>query len=135
VSSPRPSLTERLDRLQRLQDLDIHLREAQDPNFRKAEEEMGFVLSEEGLRKLQQIRNRRAAEMMANAVMKADLRLYEHIRQRYERAVERVEDGICLGCYATQPMAARILAYQKQVLPRCENCGRILYWTLDQEGE
>ncbi|MBD3334103.1 MAG: hypothetical protein GF355_01140 [Candidatus Eisenbacteria bacterium] len=122
-------MNERLEKLRLLQDLDIHLREAKDPQFRRTEEEMGFVISEEGVNKLQGIRERRAAEMMADNTLKSDLRLYERIRQRYERAIERLEDGICLSCYATQPRAGLTLAVKQGKIPRCENCGRILHWT------
>jgi predicted nucleic acid-binding Zn-ribbon protein len=129
VSSQKPSLNDRLDRLQLLQDLDIHLREAKDPKFKQTEEEMGFVISEEGIDKLQGIRDRQAAEMQANETMKKDLRIYERIRQRYERVLERLADKICLGCWATQPMAVLGLSVKRGEIPRCENCGRILHWT------
>lgn len=120
--------------LQSLQDLDVHLREAKDPKFRRTEEEMGFAISEEGVRKLQSLRDRRAAKMQSDEKSRADIRIYDRIRQRYERAVERVEEGICLGCYARQPNAALTLAIKQQALPRCENCGRILYWPVIREG-
>ncbi|MBU1702464.1 MAG: hypothetical protein KJ970_06500 [Candidatus Eisenbacteria bacterium] len=133
MSSQKLSLAERLDKLQLLQDLDIHLREAMDPKFRQTEEEMGFVISEEGVGKLQAIRDRQAAEMLADETLKKDLRLYDRIRQRHERAVERLADLICLGCWATQPMAGLMLAIKRGAIPRCENCGRILHWTVGRD--
>jgi hypothetical protein len=133
VSSQKPSLAERVEQLHLLQDLDIHIREAEDPQFRRTEEDMGFIISEEGLKKLQSLRERRAAKMQADETFKTDLRLYERIRQRHQRAVERVADEICLGCYATQPRAALTLAVKQGTLPRCENCGRILHWTVERD--
>lgn len=95
---------------------------------------MGFAISEEGVNKLQTLRDRRASKMQVDEKSRADLRLYDRIRKRYERAVERVEGEICLGCYARQPNAALTLAIKQQALPRCENCGRILHWPVDREG-
>jgi predicted nucleic acid-binding Zn-ribbon protein len=135
VSSTKPFLSERLEKLQRLQDLDIHLQEAKDPKFRQVEEGMGFVISAEGLNKIQDIRDRCAMEMAGDELFRSDLRLYERIRQKYDRAVERIEAYICLGCYATQPKAGLTLAIKQQMLPRCENCGRILYWLVERVTE
>ena len=71
--------------------------------------------------------------MQADEMMKKDLRLYDRIRQRHERVIVRLADRICLGCWATQPLAGLMLAIKRGAIPRCENCGRILHWTVEKD--
>jgi predicted nucleic acid-binding Zn-ribbon protein len=118
VNSP---LSERLGRLFRLQDLDIMIREMQDPAFQKTQEQMGFRL--QALEKLQTARER-----LAETIDKPDLRLYDRIAKKHDHGIVPVAERICLGCYMTLPTSAGRVSSQPEHLLTCENCGRILYW-------
>lgn len=115
------ALSERLGRLFRLQDLDIMIREMQDPDFQKSQEQMGFRL--QALERLQTAR-----EKLAETMEKPDLRLYERISKKHDHGIVPVEDRICLGCYMTLPTSASRASSAPEQLLTCENCGRILYW-------
>ena len=114
-------LKDKLDALFRLQDLDIMIRELQDPERRGHEERLGFPLSQ--LEKLQQTRARLAERIPAQ-----DLRLYERISRRFTHAIVPVEDRTCLGCYMALPTSAVSLRTAPDQVRVCENCGRLLYW-------
>jgi predicted nucleic acid-binding Zn-ribbon protein len=114
-------LSERLGRLFRLQDLDTMIREAQDPELRRNEEEMGF--KHDALEKLQNARER-----LTKKIDPRDLRLYERIVKRLHHGIVPVEDRTCLGCYMALPTSAVPLKTDPDQLLTCENCGRILYW-------
>lgn len=51
---------------------------------------------------------------------------YLRARQRYGRAVVRVRERVCVGCFITLPTSAS--PGPGEVLTVCESCGRILYW-------
>jgi predicted nucleic acid-binding Zn-ribbon protein len=51
---------------------------------------------------------------------------YLRAARRYGRAVVRVRERVCLGCFITLPTSAAPGA--GEVLTVCESCGRILYW-------
>jgi len=51
---------------------------------------------------------------------------YERAHQRYGRAVVRVRERVCLGCFVTLPTSAA--PGSGEWLTVCESCGRILYW-------
>lgn len=51
---------------------------------------------------------------------------YERALRRYGRAVARVHERVCLGCFVTLPTSASPSADER--LTVCESCGRILYW-------
>lgn len=105
----------------RLQDLDVLIAEAADPEVKSSEEKMGFSLDH--LDKL-----RTARERLAESIDKRDLRLYEKISRRMTHAIVPVEDRTCLGCYIALPTSAVSLTTDPGQLLTCENCGRILYW-------
>jgi predicted nucleic acid-binding Zn-ribbon protein len=113
-------LRDKLDALFRLQDLDIMIREAQDPEMKSREEEMGFRLT---LDKLLTARAR-----LAEKVDPLDLRLYERIARRHHHGIVPVEERTCLGCYMALPTSAVSQRSDPDHLRVCENCGRILYW-------
>ncbi len=117
----REPLKDKLDHLFRLQDLDIMIREAQDPEARSSEEKMGFRLP--ALEKLLAARSR-----LAEKIDPQDLRLYERIYRRHAHAIVPVEDRTCLGCHMALPTAAVSLKSDPDHIRTCENCGRILYW-------
>lgn len=114
-------LKDKLDALFRLQDLDIMIREAQDPEMKSTEEKMGFRVPT--LEKLLAVRTR-----LAERIEPADLRLYERIRRRHGHAIVPVEERTCLGCFMALPTSAVSLKTAPDQLRTCESCGRILYW-------
>ncbi len=115
------ALSIRLMNLFRLQDLDILIRESEDPDLTSSEEEMGFPHPH--MDKLHSARER-----LAERIEKRDLRLYQKIAKRLEHAIVPVEDRTCLGCYIALPTSAVSLTTDPEQLLTCENCGRILYW-------
>ena len=115
------SLRDKLDHLFRLQDLDIMIRELQDPETKGAEEKLGFKVA--GLDKLLSARAR-----VAERIDPQDLRLYERISRRFTHAIVPVEDRTCLGCYMALPTSAVSLKADPDHIRLCENCGRLLYW-------
>jgi len=117
------TLRDKLDHLFRLQDLDIMIREAQDPETKSAEEKIGFRLSAlDGLLA--------ARARLAEKIHPADLRLYERIARRHSHAIVPVDGRICLGCYMALPTSAVSLTTDPDHIRTCESCGRILYWIL-----
>ena len=115
------SLRDKLDQLFRLQDLDIMIREAQDPDQKSREEKMGFRVAP--LDNLLAARTR-----LAEKVPPSDLRLYERISRRHHHAIVPVDGRICLGCHMTLPTSAVSLTTDPDHIRTCESCGRILYW-------
>jgi predicted nucleic acid-binding Zn-ribbon protein len=115
------ALKDKLDALFRLQDLDIMIREIQDPEKRSHEERMGFSVGR--LEKLHSTRVR-----LAERIPQPDLRLYERIARRFTHAIVPVEERTCLGCYMALPTSAVSLRTAPDQIRTCENCGRILYW-------
>ncbi len=114
-------MSDRVQRLAQLQDLELMIREVQDPDRKQQEEELGF--SVEGLAQLEKARDR-----LLKRIPKEDLRVYKRVRRRYERAVVPVLNRICLGCFQALPTSVTPALSDDDPLPTCENCGRILYW-------
>jgi predicted nucleic acid-binding Zn-ribbon protein len=114
-------LKDKLDALFRLQDLDIMIREQQDPDTGGSEKKMGFPVAH--LEQLKQARTR-----LAERIAVQDLRLYERISRRFTHAIVPVENRICLGCFMALPTSAVSLRTDPDHVRLCENCGRILYW-------
>jgi len=114
-------LKDKLDHLFRLQDLDIMIREARDPEMKSTEEKMGFRIP--AVEKLMAARAR-----LAEKIDPSDLRLYERISRRHSHAIVPVEDRTCLGCHMALPTAAVSLRTDPDHIRTCESCGRILYW-------
>lgn len=114
-------LAEKLAHLYCLQDLDLQIAEAQDPEKKKSFESMGFRI--DASEKLVAARTR-----LLNKIDPREVRLYERIAKRYPHAIVRVEDRICLGCFMSLPTSTVPPRPEQEQLPTCENCGRILYW-------
>lgn len=114
-------MSDRVQRLAQLQDLELMIREVEDPKSKEKEEALGF--SVEGLQQLQNARNR-----LVKQIPTSDFRLYQRVRRKYERAVVPVMNRICLGCFQALPTSSTSTVADASALPTCENCGRILYW-------
>jgi predicted nucleic acid-binding Zn-ribbon protein len=62
------------------------------------------------------------------------LRRYEGIlRSKGDSALARIEDGACSGCYKSLPPQTVIEVKRADKLTECDGCGRILYWTREEE--
>ncbi|HZE19555.1 MAG TPA: hypothetical protein VE402_05485 [Candidatus Angelobacter sp.] len=102
-----------------LQDLDLMIREAKDPERATQEEELGFTLK--GVDKLVKTRER-----LAKQIDERLLQTYERMARRFTRVVVPVEGRVCLGCFMGLPTAAK-RNVEPRTIENCENCGRILY--------
>jgi predicted nucleic acid-binding Zn-ribbon protein len=104
-----------------LQDLDLMIREAQDPQTMGEEEHLGFRM-----RNLETLQTARAK--LAEQIGSKWLSMYERVSRRYGRAVVPVEERVCLGCFVTLPTSIAPKRLEDSEIATCENCGRILYW-------
>ena len=106
-----------VQKLAALQDIDLMIRES------SKEKDLGF--STEGRESLEQAR-----EKLAGQIENRQLRLYERLRKRYDRAVVPVIDHRCVGCSNMVPTARRKSGEDRKTrtVVVCENCGRILFF-------
>lgn len=68
----------------------------------------------------------RERERLLEAMGRRWAQHYRRARQRYGRAVVRVRERVCVGCFITLSTSAS--PGPGEVLTVCESCGRILYW-------
>ena len=115
-----PPLTEQLDALVRLQDIDLLLREARDPKLAGQEARLGFAL--ENLGTVEKTRRRLASQIDDRL-----LQTYERMSQRFDRVVVSVERSVCQGCRMSLPTSSASKSTPGVTLENCQNCGRILY--------
>lgn len=113
-------MNEQLQALVVLQDLDLMIREAKDPERANREEELGFPLG--GVEKLERTRER-----LVKQIDERLLQMYERMSRRYVRVVVPVEGMVCLGCFMGLPTSASKKNAGPTTVENCENCGRILY--------
>jgi len=99
-----------------LHDLDLMLRELEDGADR---------LRKLGLAADASVPERARARLLAR-LDRRWISHYERARNRYGRAVARVRDRVCLGCFVTLPTS--VTPPPDEQLTVCESCGRILYW-------
>jgi uncharacterized protein len=109
-----------LQALVALQDLDIMIREAKDPERVTHETKLGFAL--DGVDKLERTRER-----LAKMVDGKLLQTYERMSRRYTRVVVPVDGRVCLGCFMGLPTSSAKRSIDPTTVENCENCGRILY--------
>jgi uncharacterized protein len=115
-----PVLNEQLQALIQLQDTDIMLRDAQDPEFAKQEERLGLL--RENVKHLERTRRRLASRVDGQL-----LRTYERMSRKFSRVVVPIEGNVCVGCRMSLPTSARTRNAPTATIENCENCGRILY--------
>lgn len=114
-------MTDRLDALVELQDIDVLLREVRDPEIASQEERLGFSL--EHVENLERARRRVAVQIDGKL-----LQAYERLSRRFARVVVPVEGMVCAGCRMSLPTASiRVHTFDGVNVENCENCGRILY--------
>jgi predicted nucleic acid-binding Zn-ribbon protein len=114
-------MTELLDTLVQLQDIDVLLREVKDPEFASQEERLGFPV--ENVETLERTRRR-----VASQIDEKLLQVYERMSRRFARVVVPIEGTVCAGCRMSLPTASmRGRSAATVGIESCENCGRILY--------
>lgn len=113
--------SDRIIKLVQLQDLELMIREAQDPARKGNEEALGFMMGNIGKleAELQDLRGQ---------IDKQDLRAYDRIHRRYNRVIVPAIGRICTGCFQELPTSVKHALAEGAPLPTCESCGRILYW-------
>ena len=105
-----------------LQDIDMMIQEAGDPEQSGAQAELGFKL-----KNLDALLTSR--RHLAEQLDQRTLSLYERMRKRFGRAVVPVEGQVCLGCFMALPTKnVGVSGSRDDRVETCENCGRILYW-------
>jgi hypothetical protein len=107
--------------LVRLGDLDLLMREANDPPSRIRLRKLGFKL--DNFAGLEFARGRLAA-----AVGERWLAVYERARKRYGVGVAAVRERTCQGCFVTLPTALTSRPDGADSPGLCSCCGRVLYW-------
>lgn len=101
-----------------LQDLDLLLRDASDPQQAEEAGKLGFKM--EGILGLRAERDALAASLDPRV-----LRQYEAAAKRYGgRAIVVMKNRNCLGCSGLLPTGAHL---QADRILSCQSCGRILY--------
>ena len=101
-----------------LHDVDLLLREVADPAAIERLRKLGLEVDRIPL-----------ARARIKALARVDRRWlshYERALKRYGRAVARVRERVCQGCFVTLPTSASPSADES--LTVCASCGRILYW-------
>lgn len=114
-------MTDSLEALVELQDIDVLLREVKDPEMALQEQRLGFQLGH--VESLERTRRKLAAQIDGKL-----LQTYERMSRRFARVVVPVEGMICAGCRMSLPTSAiRGRNGASLDIENCENCGRILY--------
>lgn len=113
-------LSDQLEALVRLQDLDWMLREARDPEHSTHEARLGFDLG--NVRGVE-----RARAELASQIDTRLLQTYERMSRRFTRVVVAVNRSVCQGCKMSLPTSSVNRNAQEANIENCENCGRILY--------
>jgi hypothetical protein len=113
-------LPDQLQTLVQLQDIDLMLREARNPEIATHEENLGFPMG--NVQGLEQTRER-----LASRIDEQLLRTYERVSRKSPRVVVRVEAGVCQGCRMSLPTSSASRNPPRTSLENCQNCGRILY--------
>ena len=115
-----PPLTDQLQALVHLQDIDLMLREVKDPVIANHEERLGFALENVGGLE-------RARDKVARQIDRQLLQTYERMSRRFTRVVVPVEGSVCQGCRISLPTSSASRNAASVTIENCENCGRILY--------
>ncbi len=114
-------MRKQVELLIKLHDIDLLIRELDNPEARKKFRKMGFKLKEPSIEFL------KARQQLAKKLPPKILKEYERIMHRYkDRAVVPVLNEFCGGCYVKLP--SEFLSRRKEEIQRCPNCGRFLYW-------
>ena len=114
-------MSEQVEFLIQIQDLDLMIRELGNEKTASAEKKLGFEIR--GIDALKDAR-----ELLAKKVDGDLMRRYERIQARFPRAVVPMRDGICFGCFVRQPAHKSVSdASDPERIESCQHCGRILF--------
>jgi len=114
------AVSEPLDVLIQLQDVDCLLRDLQDPEMASHQERLGFTVEDVAAL-------RRTRERLASQVDVRLLQTYERMSRRFLRVIVPVEGRVCTGCRMSLPTSQPPRRSESPTFDICENCGRILY--------
>lgn len=101
-----------------IQNLELQLRDAEDPEKAQQLRDMGMPLDPEKIR--------RTIEELLAQVDERQRRYYLRLRERYDNPVVSVWEGHCTGCFANVPTGFDSASNRDKV-KICETCGRILF--------
>jgi predicted nucleic acid-binding Zn-ribbon protein len=104
-----------------LGDLDLLLRELDDPDSRARLARLGMRV--EGRSRLEAARAKTAAGVDRRWMLP-----YERAHRRYGRAIAAVRERVCQGCFVTLPTSATPRPDGGETIAVCQSCGRLLYW-------
>lgn len=113
---------QQLEILLEIQDLRSQVRALQEEGEREVESEVFEMPMEEAIGKIEQ-----KLEELEGRLQGTVERRYRRIRQRHDRIVVPVVDGICYGCFMAVPTSWASDAERNQALDTCDHCGRFLY--------
>ncbi len=115
------AMTQPIDILIQLQDLDCLIRDLRDPEMASQQQRLGFAL--EDIQELE-----RSRELLAGQVENERLlQIYERMSRRFVRVIVPVEGRVCTGCRMSLPTSDPTRQADSATCDICENCGRILY--------
>lgn len=115
-----PPMSEQLQALVRLQDIDFLLREARDPKIAVQETRLGFAVANLGPVE-------KARKRLASQIDDRLLQTYERMSRKFTRVVVAVEHRVCQGCRMGLPTSSASRNSEDVTIENCQNCGRILY--------
>jgi predicted nucleic acid-binding Zn-ribbon protein len=107
--------------LVRLCDVDLLLRELDDPESRARLAKLGMRV--EGRARLEAARTK-----IAGGVDRRWMVPYERAHRRYGRGIAAVRERVCQGCHVTLPTSATPRPDGADTIAFCQSCGRLLYW-------
>ncbi len=101
-----------------IQNLELQLRDAQDPEKSKELEDLGFPMDAEKIQG--------DIEGLLAQVDPRHKGYYSRLKGKYDNPVVPVWDGHCTGCFANVPTSFTSVLHENKVMS-CESCGRILF--------
>jgi len=101
-----------------LQNKELSLRDARDPEKAKQFEELGFAMDPDKIQA--------DIDKLLDEVDARHRGYYERLKQRFPDPVVPVRDGHCTGCYANVPTSFTSVTKENKV-QSCESCGRIIF--------
>ncbi|HPF35153.1 MAG TPA: C4-type zinc ribbon domain-containing protein [Candidatus Krumholzibacteria bacterium] len=111
-------MNRQLNLLVDIQNKELTLRDARDPEKAKQFEALGFSMDPDKIQA--------EIDKLLGEVDPRQRRYYERLKTRYSDPVVPVRDGHCTGCYANVPTSFTS-ELRKNEVQQCESCGRIIF--------
>lgn len=111
-------MNRQLNILVEIQNKELSLLDAEDPEKLKEFEAMGFPMDPDKIRA--------DIETLIQEVEPRHRQYFLRLKTRYSDPVVPVRDGHCTGCYANVPTSFTSSTNEKKV-QTCETCGRIIF--------